>query len=159
MDNVLSHFLRIFHKRRNPLIWRIPFIKTCQAISIRVCVIVYIVFFSFSFSFFFCFLTPFAGVKVFFFLVHLCSSLQGTLHNLYSLLFFLVNTEDNVSFRLWGGTWDDLHLVLFYVKNLFGLFLVIFVFVFVFSPIFKKKKKSVALARVLSQSSLCYFYL
>ena len=36
---VLSHFLRLFHKRRNPLIWRIPFIKPCQAISISVCVV------------------------------------------------------------------------------------------------------------------------
>ena len=44
------------------------------------------------------------------------------------------------------------------------------IFVFIFSPIFKKRKKKkkkrkekkrkgVALARVLSQSSLCYFYL
>ena len=57
------------------------------------------------FVFLFCFLTHFAGVNVFFFfLVHLCSSLQGTLHNLYSILFFLVNIEDNVSFRLGGGT-------------------------------------------------------
>ena len=92
----------------------------------------------------FCFLTPLAGVKGFFFFfpVHLCSSLQGTLCNLYSLLFFLIIIEDNVSFRLEGGTWDDLHLVLFYVKFFFfGLFLVIFVFVLVFSPIFHKKKK------------------
>ena len=76
-----------------------------------------------------------------FFFVHLCSSLQGTLCNLYSLLFFLVIIEDNVSFRLRGGTWDDLHLVLFYVNFFFWLFLAIFIFVFVFSPIFKKEKR------------------
>ena len=46
----------------------------------------------------------------------------------------------------------------FCLKKKIGLFLVISVFVF--SSIFnQKKKKSVALARVLSQSSLCYFYL
>ena len=110
------------------------------------------------------FFQPLLQVLKFFF-VHLCSSLQGTLHNLYSLLFFLVNIEDNVSFRLG----EELEMIcicfLFYVKFFFGgLFLVIFFFIF--SPIFKKRKKkkekkrkSVALARVLSQSSFCYFYL
>ena len=133
MDNILSHFLRIFHKRRNPLIWRIPFIKTCQAISISICVIV--------FFFFFFFLTPFAGVKVFFFLVHLCSSLQGTLCNLYSLLFFLIIIEENVSFRM--GEKLEIICIWFYfmLKKKIGVFLVIFVFVFVFSPIFKKRKR------------------
>ena len=63
---VLSHFLRLFHKRRNPLIWRISFIKTCQAISISVGVVVQISFF-FKLFLLFCFLIPFAGVKVFFF--------------------------------------------------------------------------------------------
>ena len=75
MYNVLSHFLRFFHKRRNLLICRISFIKTCQAISI-----------TFSFV-----------LQIFFFPVHLYSSLHGTLCNLYSLLFFLVNIEENVS--------------------------------------------------------------
>ena len=52
----------------------------------------------------------------------------------------------------------------YFMLIFFGLFLAIFVFVFVFSPIFKKEKKKrkekrVALVRVLSQSSFCYFYL
>ena len=58
----------------------------------------------------------------FFFLAHLCSSLQGTLCNLYALLFFIVDIEDNVSFQLGGGTWDDLDFILFYVN----IFIVIF---------------------------------
>ena len=65
------------------------------------------------------FFQPLLQVLKFFF-VHLCSSLQGTLHNLYSLLFFLVNIEDNVSFRLG----EELEMIcicfLFYVKFFFG---------------------------------------
>ena len=75
-----------------------------------------------------------------FFFVHLCSSLQGTLCNLYSLLFFLVIIEDNVSFRLGGGNWDDLHLVLFYV-NFFLVVFSDFVFCYCFKSNFQKRKK------------------
>ena len=55
----------------------------------------------------------------FVFFVHLCSSLQGTLRNLYSLLFFLVNIEDNVSFRL--GEELEMICICFYFMLIFFL--------------------------------------
>ena len=75
---------------------------------------------------------------IFFFFSFIYVHLFKVLSIIFTLLFFLVIIEDNVSFRLGGGTWDDLHLVLFYVNFFLKFFFSDFCF---FSPIFKKKKR------------------